>query len=132
MPRATRTYLVQQVLSAGLTTDKVDILARYRNFFHGLRHTPCYEVSFMANMVDRNIRSTTGSNLSLVQEESGLDPWQCSPVELKMEKVMVPVLDQWRVQYIATLFEQRQELHYVGAEEEEEELRELIDNLCIT
>ena len=86
----------------------------------------------MANMVDRNIRSTTGSNLSLVQEESGLDPWQCSPVELKMEKVMVPVLDQWRVQYIATLFEQRQELHYVGAEEEEEELRELIDNLCIT
>ena len=50
VPRATRTYLVQQVLSAGLTSAKVDILARYRNFFHGLRQSPCYEVAVMADL----------------------------------------------------------------------------------
>ena len=93
-----------------LTTAKVDILARYRNFFHGLRHSPCHEVSVMANLAGRDIRSTTGSNLCLVQKESGLDPWQCSPVELKM---VVHQKEQWRVQYLAILMEQRQELLYV-------------------
>ena len=32
-PRPTRTYLVQQVLSVGQTSTKVNILSRYRNFF---------------------------------------------------------------------------------------------------
>ena len=41
VPRATRTYLVQKVLAAGMTSAKVDILARYVNFFQGLKHSPC-------------------------------------------------------------------------------------------
>ena len=136
VPRATRTYLVQQVLSAGLTSAKVDILARYRNFFHGLRQSPCYEVAVMANIAGRDLRSNTGSNLRLVQDSSGLDPWECSSVELKKmlhEKVQVPVpvQDRWRLQYLATLLAQRQELHYMGAVDEEEKLTVLIDSLCI-
>ena len=136
VPRATRTYLVQQVLSAGLTSAKVDILARYRNFFHGLRQSPCYEVAVMANIAGRDLRSNTGSNLRLVQDSSGLEPWECSSVELKKilhEKVQVPVpvQDRWRLQYLATLLAQRQELHYMGAVDEEEKLTVLIDSLCI-
>lgn len=39
--------------------------------------------------------------------------------------------EQWRVQYLAILLEQRQELLYVWDEEEEEQLNELVDSLCI-
>ena len=78
----------------------------------------------------------TGSNLRLLQDSSGLDPWECSSVELKKmlhEKVQVPVpvQDRWRLQYLATLLAQRQELHYMGAVDEEEKLTVLIDSLCI-
>ena len=37
VPRATRTFLVQQVLSSGLTFAKVDIMARYGGFYTGWR-----------------------------------------------------------------------------------------------
>ena len=63
VPLATRTYLLQQALSAGLTSAKVDILARYGNFFKSLRKSPCFEVAVLANIVSRDIRTTTGSNL---------------------------------------------------------------------
>ena len=136
VPRATRTYLVQQVLSAGLTSAKVDILARYRNFFHSLRKSPCYEVAVMANIAGRDLKSTTGSNLRVVQDSSGLDPWECSSANLKLmlqqkEQVMVPSQDTWRVQYLCTLLAQMQELHYLGAEEEKAKVTKLIDSLCV-
>ena len=136
VPRATRTYLVQQVLSAGLTSAKVDILARYRNFFLGLRKSPSYEVAVMANMMGRDLRSTTGRNLMLVKDISGLDPWVCSPNKLKevlqeREQVMVPTQDMWRVKYLCTLLGQRQELHYLVAEQEEAKVTALIDSLCV-
>ena len=137
VPRATRTFLLQQVLTAGVTSAKVDILARYRNFFHGLRRSPCYEVSVMANIASRDLRSTTGSNIRFVEQVSGLDLWSCNYFELKEalkqnEMVDVPILDQWRIKYLDTLLAQRQELHYVGATVEEERVAELITALCTT
>ena len=47
------------------------------------------------------------------------------------EQVPVPEQDKWRLQYLGTLLAQRQELHYLGAVEEEEKLTLLIDSLCI-
>ena len=137
VPRATRTFLLQQVLTAGVTSAKVDILARYRNFFHGLRRSPCYEVSVMANIASRDLRSTTGSNIRFVEQVSGLDLWSCNYFELKEalkqnEMVDVPILDQWRIKYLDTLLSQRQELHYIGASVEEERVAELITALCTT
>ena len=136
VPRATRTYLVQHVLSAGHTSAKVNILTRYRNFFHGLRKSPSYEVRVMANIASRDVRSTTGSNLRLVEEISGLDPWVCSAMELKVmlskkELVTVPNQDAWRVKYLATLLAQRQELHYIGDTVQRDTLSDLINTLCI-
>ena len=136
VPRATRTYLVQQVLSTGQTSAKVDILSRYRNFFHGLRKSPCHEVRVMANIAARDLRSSTGSNIRVVQDASGLDPWRCSALELKKsleqkEQVTVDLQDKWRIKYLATLLAQRQELHYVGDTEEKDRLNELIASLCI-
>ena len=75
VPRATRSYLVQQVLGSGLTSARVDILARFAGFFQSLRKSPSYEVAVMAGLAGRDIRTTTGKNLKLVEELTGLDPW---------------------------------------------------------
>ena len=47
------------------------------------------------------------------------------------EQVMVPMQDKWRVQYLGTLLAQRQELAYMGEDEEEKQIAELIESLCI-
>ena len=62
VPRATRSYLVEQVLSPGLTSVRTDILAKYVGFFRNLRISPSHEVSFMAQLVSRDLRSVTGRN----------------------------------------------------------------------
>ena len=99
VPRGTRTYLLQQVLAPGLTSAKVDILARYGGFFRNLRKSPSHEVAVMANIASRDIRSTTGRNLAFVRECSGLDPWVFGSARLKVELtkaelVEVPPADQ--------------------------------------
>ena len=136
VPRGTRTYLVQKVLSAGLTTAKVDVLSRYANFFRSLRLSPCHEVMVMANLAGRDIRTTTGSNLKLLEEASGLDPWVFCSTRLKeelirKEKVEVQAQDAWRVSYLASLLQKRQVAHYLALDEEEAELTDLIDSLCV-
>ena len=75
VPRATRSYLVQQVLVPGVSSARADILARYGGFYRGLRKSPSCEVAVMANLAGRDIRSTTGRNLAYLQECSGLNPW---------------------------------------------------------
>ena len=70
-PRATRTYLVQQVLACGGISAKVDIMTRYCKFFRGLRTSPCREVSILANLVARDVRSVTGMNVKMVMDQSG-------------------------------------------------------------
>jgi hypothetical protein len=77
----------------------------------------------MANIASKYLRSTTGSNLKLVQDSSGLDPWLSSSSQLnKMlhqnDQVMIPMQDKWRVQYLGTLLAQRQELLYIGEGEQ--------------
>ena len=57
VPRATRTFLVQKVLSSDLSSAKVDIGARFANFFKSLSVSPCHEVTVMAKLVENDIRS---------------------------------------------------------------------------
>ena len=74
VPRGTRTYLVQQVLSAGLTSARVDIMTRYVGFYRSLVRSSSHEVAVLAGLAGQDIRSTTGSNLRLLRELTGLDP----------------------------------------------------------
>ena len=90
----------------------------------------------MANIASRDLRSTIGSNLRLVQDSSGLDPWLSTSSQLKKmlhqkEQVVVPMQDKWRVQYLVTLLAQMQELSYMGEDEDEKQVAELIKSLCI-
>ena len=135
-PRGTRTYLVQQVLACGGSSARVDIMARYSKFFQGLRKSPCREVSILANLIARDRRSVTGRNVNLVMENSGSNVWSDNPAKiraglLKADTVEIANEDKWRVKYLGTLLQQRQEWHYQGAVDEEEQLQTLVDSLCV-
>ena len=133
-PRDTRTYLVQQVLSCGQTSAKSDLLARYAKFFRSLRSSTSREVATMAHLVSRDIQTTTGRNLKLVESTSGLSAWDISQDKLrealrKQEVITVVEGDQWRIPYLEKLLEQRQEIKYAG--EDVKDIDSLISSLCI-
>lgn len=49
----------------------------------------------MANIVGRDLRSTTGRNMMFLQENSGLDPWKFSSARLK-NALTKREIDHWR------------------------------------
>ena len=111
------------------------ILAKYIGFFQSLRLSPSHDVSFMANLISRDLCSVTGRNLRMVEDETGLSPWVQTPARFKETlasvKEDVPAADHWRLGYLALLLEQRQEAHYGGYQEEEERIDGLIESLCL-
>ena len=136
VPRATRTFLLQQVLTAGFPSARVDILARFGNFFRSLRMSPCMEVSVLANIVGRDVRTTTGSNLRLLEELTGLDPWLYGSARIKeelfkQELVETPDTDKWRAPFLSKLLEQKQQSYYLGDLEATNNLTILIESLCV-
>ena len=42
-----------------MVSAKVDILGRYKNFFIGLRKSPCYKVTVIANIYSRDLMKKT-------------------------------------------------------------------------
>ena len=111
-------------------------MARFAGFLTSLRKSPSYEVAVLANLTARDIRTTTGKNVKLVSEKSGLDPWVYGSARIKEELARAEIVevaetDQWRTDYLRKLLEQRQILHYEGDKEGKERLSDLINSLCI-
>ena len=133
VPHGTHTYFVEHTLNCGFSHVKTDILSRYIKFFKALRTSPSMEVSVLAHIVARDVRTTTGSNLQLVRDMTGLDPWKCfgSQVRKEMDEklVEVPEMDKWRIVYLEKLLEQRGELFYKL--EDTSEITGLIDSICV-
>ena len=132
----TRTYFLQQMLSCGHTSARVDILSRFVKFFNSLRNSASYEVQVMSRLQARDIQSVTGRNLKLIQGLTGQNPWTTSYRRLKEalieeELVEVPVMDRWRLPYLSNLLSQRSLAHYLATEEDEKELTKLIDSLVM-
>ena len=75
VPRATNTYLVQQCLAPGATSARAEVLARFAGFYNGLRNSPSPEVRTVALLCGRDLRTTKGSNIQVVEEASGLSVW---------------------------------------------------------
>ena len=90
----------------------------------------------MANMVARDLSTTTGANLRLLADISGLCPWQAGQLEFRdavttKELVQVMEVDKWRVPLLDKLLSQRQTMYYTGEEEELARIDDLINSLCI-
>ena len=133
-PLWTRTYFVQQVLSCGHTSARVDILSRFVKFFQSLRVSASKEIQVLSRYIARDIRSVTGWNLQLVRDLTKLDPWVTSSYKLKAaligaEKVEVPANDHWRPPYLCSLLAQRGVVHSLAMEAEESALSDLIASL---
>ena len=134
--RGCRTYLVQQVLAPGVPSLRVNLLMRFRGFFRSLLTSPSPEVQVAALLAARDRRSSVGSNLVLLGEETGLDPWTCSWAQLRAgllqaEEVPVPVEDAWRIPYVRRLLEERLQHYYRGNTEEEQRVQGLLDSIVL-
>ena len=135
-PRATKTFLLQNTLSCDMSSARTDIIGRYSKFFLSLRESACYEVRVLANLTATDLRTTTGRNLKVVRNASGLDPLRSSFSAVKTaiaSREMVDVLpqDKWRIKYLWTLLGRVQEAKYMAKLDEQKELQELIDSLVI-
>ena len=136
VPRACRTYLVESVLAAHVTSLRAGLLHRAVGFFRGLLVGPSSEVTVVALLAARDLRSNLGANLALVHQETGLDPWVAGRGELHdalvaADRAPVPQQDSWRIPYLGKLLAARLQAHYSAEAEEEQRLQSLIDSLVI-
>ena len=134
--RGCRTYLVQEVLAPHVPTIRAGLLSRFHSFFLSLLASPSHEVSVVARLAARDARSNLGSNLGLLAERTGMDPWVAPHRDIqtalsKADIVEIPEQDTWRVIYLQQLLTQRLEAHYTCKTEEEERLATLINSLVI-
>ena len=134
LPQYTRTYILQNVLTCGYMSAKVDILCRYVKFFDGLRSSASFEVQVLSRYVARDMQSITGKNIWLIQELTGLNPLIDCHNKVKMalhswEQVSTPEADRWRLPYLVNLLRQRRIVHNLALTEEEDMVTELIDSL---
>ena len=133
-PRWTRTFLLQQVLSCGMTTAKTDILGRYVKFIRGLRTSVSQEVRVLFNLVARDLQTTTAKNIKFVEDSSGMDTWTVGLVKLKealfnKQLVEIPHLESWKIEYLSSLLRQIQEAKYLGQVDKMIYIQGLIDSL---
>ena len=125
---------MQQILSCGFTSARVDILCMFAKFFKSLRENTSKEVQVLSRFLARDVQSVTGKNLQLLLDLTGLNPWTASQARLRdvlvaEEAVEVPAQDTWRVPYLYSLLSQRGEAKILASEELVEELTDLINSL---
>ena len=130
VPRATHTFLVDNLLVNQFFTVKQQLVGRYVNFVKQLLNSSSPEVCVVANIVGRCARSTTGRNLLNIERETQLDPWTSESwmVRSAVPRSEVPAMQGWRVQYLGKLLDARLEME--AKCEDTEEITTLIDDLC--
>ena len=103
LPRATHTYLVDNLLSGGLPSIKSSILARFCKFFQSVRVSCSLAVRVMANITCKDISSVTGSNLFYIEKQIKLDPGKDMLLKVKEAllnlRSSVPLEDAWRIRH---------------------------------
>ena len=88
----------QNVLATGVTSAKVEILARFAGFFRSLQTSPSHEVRTVALLTASDLKSTTGKNVGCVSKESDLYIWSSSPNMFR---------ELLRLKYVDKLLQQR-------------------------
>ena len=67
VPLSCHTYLVEEVLAAGIANLEVSLLERFLGFFKSLLASPSQEMVVVALLASRDVRSTLGSNLTQLE-----------------------------------------------------------------
>ena len=66
--RSTHTYLVDNLLAGGMPSLRSCTIACFWNFYHGVMNSNSMEVKLLANLASKDIRSTTGANISGIRK----------------------------------------------------------------
>ena len=124
VPRATHTYLVDNLLSGGIPSIRASVLARYLKFFKSVKTSPSLEVRVIANIAAADIRSSTGNNLFNLGKEAGMNLtmdnlWEMRRVLLDL-KTQVPISDTWRLGCLRKFLSEKYAL--VAMDEDTDEL----------
>ena len=90
----------------------------------------------MSRLVSRDVRTTTASNIAMIQEITSLNIWTAKQCEVKDalaldEMVEVPALDKWRIPYLCKLLSDRSQAYFEGRDEDVKTLSMYIDSLTI-
>ena len=132
--RSCRNYFVDHVLAANSPPLISCLLSRFHKFFFSLLLSDSREVSVLARLSARDIRSNLGANLCLLKDTSGLNPWCTANHVMKKrlnEKCVreIPPNDHWRVPYLQKLLAERQWAFYNNKEDRKNGISALIDSL---
>ena len=132
VPRSTFTYIVENVLAPNFDSLRNQAYARYVNFFQNLFKSASREVRHLVRTVARDVRSVTSKNVSLIQDVTGLSPWDYSKwrIREKLAKPAIPDNNEWRTGLLVKLLELRKEQEAIS--EDTKQLSAMIDSLCST
>ena len=126
-----RRFLCEGLICAVLPSH-FDILSCYVKFVSSLQCSASAEVTVLANIVLRDVRSDTGANIRFLMSETGLDV-KAGISQIKRtltSKLSLPEdCDAWRLQYLGKLLTERGELYYRS--EDTQHISDLVDSLCI-
>ena len=130
VPRSCHTYLVQHVLAPQFLPTKVELMSRFVKFFKSLKQSASFEVCLLAKIAYADARSTTRKNLILIENETGLDPLNVSPCEVKNAFVpcQVPRNQEWRLNLLIDFLNERREID--ACLKNTEIITHMIDSLC--
>ena len=83
----------------------------------------------------RDARTTLGKNISYLERLRGHNVGAGSPTLvcttiIERETVAPPPEDAWRLPFFSKLLKQREKLHWIGMDREEERVEEIINSLC--
>ena len=84
LPRGCRSYFVDFLVAPHITSLRARLMSRFHTFFTSLLSSPSLEVRLISRLAARDLRSNLGSNLRMMSEETGLDPWQAAPSLMKV------------------------------------------------
>ena len=126
------TYLVENLLAEKFLPIRKQIYSRYVNFFQHLFTSCSQEIRHLARIVSRDARSTVFKNVRLIEEMSGLSPWDYSSWRIlqKIEITTVLVGNKWKMTFLVKLLDMRSKMS--AQLEDTNQLDLMINSLCNT
>ena len=132
VPRATHTYLVDNLLSAGIPNLRLSTLARFCKFYQSLRNSKSLEVRLVANLASVDNRSTTGTNVFGIRKEFEVDLVNINIGQLRStilgSATVVPDQDIWRIKSLKNFLDKKYKLE--ATHMDTSEINALIDSIC--
>ena len=129
VPRATRNYILDHLLSVPFPHIRQLMLRRYVRFVQVIVSSMNPVISALSYWGTRTRQSTTGRNVANMREEFGLNPLRCSPGSIRVKERDMPENGPETLELLERLFSIR------AAEVEPDfvdEINALLNDICVT